>query len=318
MAAGAADLEAQPMLLPRTTLTWQTAMGLSFLAALGRPAWWLLAMASFLLRGGFVVLVVPIVSLPTAAGLSNLAAPAVVNVVFGGPPSMGGLLVGAFLAVLLWLVGGGFVAAAVDVALLEDIARDEDLDEPLPPRPRLALRTTAARLLAHVPTLAAGIWAATRLVVAAYEELTAPGESAVPLVLRIAERAPEAVFVIVVALVVGEAAGGLAARRIAAGSPIMPALGRAWLSLATRPSAAATLLATNALLAVVVVGAAAAAAISWQSLRLAIIDATSSTALVLALLLFSTVWLAGAWLIAIAVAWRQAAWTFEALRRHRR
>jgi hypothetical protein len=309
------DLEAPPVELPSSTLSWSAAMGLSFLAALGRPAWWLLAMASFLLRGGFVVLVVPIVTLPTAAGLSNLAAPAVVGVVFGGPVTMGGLILGALFAIVVWIIGGGFVAAAIDVALLEDTARDEDLDEPLPARPRLALRVTAARLLAHVPTAVVGTWAASRLVVAAYEELSAPGEAAVPLILRIADRAPEAVLLLVAALLVGEAAGGLAARGIAAGSPVLPALGRAWQGLATRPSAVATLAATNALLGMVVVGVATAAGMAWQALRLMIIDAGSSLEVGLALVLFSTVWLVGAWLVAIAVAWRQAAWTFEALRR---
>ena len=36
----------------------------SLLVTLGRPAWWLLALAGFLARGGIVLVVLPIVNLP--------------------------------------------------------------------------------------------------------------------------------------------------------------------------------------------------------------------------------------------------------------
>ncbi|MCI0345218.1 MAG: hypothetical protein L0221_07190 [Chloroflexi bacterium] len=298
-------------------MPWLAAMGVSLLAAMSRPAWWLLAVAAFLLRGGLIVLVLPIVSLPTAAGLTNLAAPAVVSLVFGGPDSLGVLLLGAGLAALTWLVGGGFVAAAIDVALVAEVARDDELDEPVTPRPGLTLRATALRLLAHVPTLVVLIWAAVRIAVAAYEELAAPGDAAVPMILRIALRAPEAVVALTFVWAIGEAIGGLAVRRLVAGRDVVHALGDGWLALVRRPTTLATMLLTNGALLGIVVLAGGVAAVTWNALRLVIIDGGTRSELAAALIVFSLAWLAGAWLIAIATAWRQAAWTFEALRTRR-
>ena len=49
-------------------------------------------------------------------------------------------------------------------------------------------------------------------------------------------------------------------------------------------------------------------------LRIVLVDGGSSIEIRLALVIFSLSWLAGAWLVAIVAAWRQVAWTFEALR----
>lgn len=292
-------------------------MGVALLAALSRPTWWLLAMAAFLLRGGLLVLVLPIVSLPTAAGLTNIAAPAVVGLVFGGPDALGGLLLAAGVAILVWLIGGGFLAAAIDVALVEEVARDDDLDAPFAPRPGLALRATALRLLAHLPTVVVLIWAGARIVVATYEELAAPGEAAVPLILRIAFRAPEAVIALTLAWAIGEAVGGLAVRQLVAGRDLVRALGDAWLAFVRRPTTLSTLLLTNGVLAAIVVLAGGVASVAWSALRLVIVDGGGRAEVLITLIVFSLAWLAGAWLIAIATALRQAAWTFEALRPRR-
>ena len=292
-------------------------MGASLLAALGRPSWWLLAMAAFLIRGGLLVLVLPIVSLPTAAGLSNLVAPSVVGIVFGGTESVTALLVGAGLVILVWLVGGSIVAAAIDVVLIEEVARDDELEAPVEPRRGLALRAAALRLLAHVPTLVVLVWAGARLVIATYEELAAPGEAAVPMILRIALRAPEAVAALSLAWALGEAAGGLAVRRLVAGRDLLGALRDGWLGLLLRPTSLATLIVGNAATIAIALFSGGVAAVTWSVLRLVIIDGGARTELLAALFIFSIAWLAGAWLIAITVAWRQAAWTFESFRARR-
>ena len=50
----------------------------SLLVTIGRPAWWLVALAGFLVRGGFVVFVLPIVLLPSPLAISNVVAPIIV------------------------------------------------------------------------------------------------------------------------------------------------------------------------------------------------------------------------------------------------
>ena len=298
-------------------MPWPAAMGSSLLAALGRPTAWLLSMAAFLVRGGLLVLVLPIVSLPTAAGVANLVAPFVIGVVFGGPSSLGGLFVAVGVAVVAWLVLGGFVAAAIDVALVDEVAHDDELDAPLVLRPGLVVRATAVRLIAHTPTLVVLAWAAVRLAVAIYDELAAPGEAAIPIILRVAFRAPEAVLAVTVAWAIGEAVGGLATRHLVAGERLVPALRDSWRALVRQPSTLATLLVTNAALVAIATLSGAVVAVTWGSLRLVIVDGGTRFELVAGLLVFSLTWLAGAWLIGITTAWRQAAWTFEALRRRR-
>src|SRR5262249_45508489 len=75
----------------------------------------------FLLRGGIVVAILPIVTLPSALALSNAFAPLVLPLALGridpaivlGPAAI-------VLGLLLWLVVGGRSAAGIDVAVVPD------------------------------------------------------------------------------------------------------------------------------------------------------------------------------------------------------
>lgn len=293
-------------------------MAVSLLAALGRPRWWLLSLAAFLVRGGVLVLLLPIVSLPTTAGLVNAAAPTLVGFLFGGVSSSFLELLGIVgAAALVWLVGGGLLGAAIDVALIADVAGDEELEAPLTVRPGATIRAFAARFLTHLPTVGVLLWAAVRLVPAIYSELIAPGNPAVPVVLRVVARVPDVVIAVVVAWAACEAVGGLAVRRVVAGDRLAAALGRAWRDVVRRPTTLATTIVTDAVVAAVILAASGVSAVAWNGLRIVIVDGGAASEVWLALAIFSVSWLAGAWLLAIAAAWRQVAWTFEALRERR-
>ena len=56
----------------------------SLLVTLARPSTWVLALAAFLLRGGLLVFVIPIVVIPTPAGLADVVGPLLISFVFGG------------------------------------------------------------------------------------------------------------------------------------------------------------------------------------------------------------------------------------------
>ena len=73
----------------------------SLLVTIGRPAWWLLALAGFLVRGGFIVFILPIVLLPSPLAISNMVSPLVVPIALGriGPDAIA-VAVGAFVLVL--------------------------------------------------------------------------------------------------------------------------------------------------------------------------------------------------------------------------
>src|SRR5260221_9934781 len=67
-------------------MTWRGSLVGALLATLGRPRWWLLALAGFLVRGGVLVVLLPIVAPPTVAGLMSFLAPTVLgDVIASGP-----------------------------------------------------------------------------------------------------------------------------------------------------------------------------------------------------------------------------------------
>ena len=130
----------------------------AFLAALGRPSWWLLALAGFLVRGGVLLFAFAIVSLPSPLIISNLVAPVIVPVALGRIDEGAIALAAVGVASLAtWLIGGSAIAAATEIALVRD-ARDALADEgvPVPPSARqprwLILRVAIMRLIAHIPT----------------------------------------------------------------------------------------------------------------------------------------------------------------------
>jgi hypothetical protein len=172
------------------------------------------------------------------------------------------------------------------------------------------MRAFGARVAAHVPTAAILAWGAVRLVDAAYQELIHPGDPSIALPARVALRIPEVGGLLVTAWVLGEAAGGLAVRREAWSASLPRALVSAVRAL-LRPSSLVTLLLTNGVLAAVIFGSVTAAGITWDHLRVVLLDGGTGDEIRLALLVFSLTWVAALWLVSLAVTWRATAWTFE-------
>jgi hypothetical protein len=296
-------------------MSWGAAMTASVAAALDRPRWWLLALAGFLLRGGLLVFLLPILILPTPAGLANAVAPTLVGFVFGSPsPSFVTLLVVVVAAALAWLLFGGLLAAWVELALIAEVAGESDVA--VPHGSGLALRALVVRLISHGPLALILAWAVTRLVEAVYAEIVSPGDVTTPIVIRVVLRIPEVIVLLVAGWLAGEAAGGLAVRHLALrpGVSAWRSLGRAWLDLATRPSVAATLVLTTLGVAIVAVPTAAAAGYAWGRLREALASHADPVIVTITLCSFVGLWLGGLALVGVAVAWRSSAWTLETAR----
>jgi hypothetical protein len=286
----------------------------SLLATLTRPSWWAMALAGFLVRGGILVLILPIVALPTVAGLATTFGPVVVELVFGGPSTAFVTAVASIsAAVLAWLVIGGLVGGSLDLALVREAADDEELEGGPRPAAGSAFRAFALRIVAHLPTTAVLAFGAVRLVEATYDELIHPGDPALPIPLRVAFRIPEIVALLTTTWLVGEAVGGLAVRHLAWGASSPRALVAGAGSL-LRPSALATAVVTNLVLAAVIVASSTAAGIAWDHLRVVLLDGASAADVRLALAVFATTWASGLWLLSLAVTWRSTAWTFEVAR----
>lgn len=293
----------------------------SLLAALAQPSAWLLALATFLLRGGIVLVVAPILVLPSAVGLSNVFAPMATSLVFGGPSTE--LVVLALAVVLLaltWLIVGGLLSGATetwlitairpdDVGLAGEAWRPDDA-----PARRAAPRILAVRVVGHLPTVLALAGGTIRIVQVAYGELTLPTEVSTPLVFRVLLGAPEAVAAIVIAWAFGEVVGVVAARRIVIGEESAPtAVVRAVGSVLRRPVRSVVLfgLPGLALLAVLVASGATASS-AWHVLQAALSFSGDPLEIGFDLLVFLVLWVGGLVVTAVVCTWRATAWTLVA------
>lgn len=310
---------------------WPMAVAAATVVAVARPGGWLVGLAGWLARGGFVVVAAPITVLPTFAGLATALGPIVIAVALGTPDAaLVGLLAGSVGLVLATGLLGAVVGAASDATLIRWTA--EDLDGWLVPLGSVAPggrlpdhgrrtrgivgRVLAVRLLAHLPLLVVGTWAAVVVGDAVYRVLTSPGDGTTPLVLRVVGAAPLAVVAVTVTWALGEALGGIAARRVVIdGTGVGRGLGGALGQAVRHP--VGTLLTTALALAGsfgLVAPALAAAAVAWEALRTGLREEADVGGVALALVAFLVTWLGALVLAALAAAWRAALWTAEVLR----
>lgn len=291
----------------------------SLLLTLAKPQMWPLALATFLLRGGLLVVLAPIIVLPSAVAVGNILTPLLSDVVFRGVGSIAPLLVVVGLGALLWLFGGGLVAAAGESEQVRAIAADDEAwaggraPRGLAPATHPAWRVLTVRLIAHLPLLLALSWGAIRIVTVAYRELTVPSDVAVALVLRVARAAPDAVAVVVGTWLLGETVGAIAARRvILLGERFPSALGRGAVRLLRHPLRSAVLAGVPLLaLSVVVLALGLASAATWDALRAALSFGPDGLAALALLVTLVVLFGGGLLLISVISAWRAAIWTVE-------
>lgn len=292
-------------------------MLIAMLGALGRPSIWPVALAGFLARGGIVVLAAPIVVLPSTIGVANAIAPTLTPFVFGQSSpaflALVGLVVGGLTG---WVIVGGLVGTWADLSLVREAAAEEDLEVGLVERAGALWRALAVRLLAHVPLAIALAWGATRIVEAAYRELILPDELITPIVIRVLRDVPDAVVAVVGAWLFGEAAGGLAQRRLwTTASSIPGALAWAAARFVRRPvTTLGTLAFTTGVAAIGVLLPALVAGVAWHRLRVVLGVDGAPVETVVSLGLFVGLWLSALVLSGAVTAWRSFAWTAEALR----
>jgi hypothetical protein len=298
----------------------RAALGDALLITLATPATWPLALAAFLLRGGVVLVLLPIVVLPSPVSLGNVLGPALTTIVLSGVPvELILVVVLVAVGVVAWVVVGGLIAAAVETESARLVADQDDghasrmRDAPAIPG-SLARRILTARLVAHVPTIVVLIWGAARLVSVAYIELTSPTDVASPIVLRVVRGAPEVVAVVGLAWAAGEILGVLAARRIVfRGDGVLPALTGGLRTTVRHPFVVLAGFWVPAIgLALVLLPSALAAALAWGAVRAAMGSATNPLGPTLAVMAFVAIWMAGLFLVAVTTAWRGAVWSVVA------
>jgi hypothetical protein len=304
----------------------------ALLATLRTPATWPLALATFLIRGGIVLVLVPIVVLPTTVGIGNVFGPALASIAFG---SFSGELVGiavvSLLAVVGWLVIGGWLAAVLEVETIRMVAVDDDVPSlggpaegpasrgirPSDRTARVAAQILAARAVAFIPLAVALAFGGVRIVLVAYRELTSPLDTSTPIVQRVLGETPEVIIAVVLAWMVGEMIGAIAARRIVlAGDGVGSALRLAIGTCLRHPlSNLVRFWLPTVVLFVVAIAGAVAAGSAWSAVGDLLAGSGDVTAVFAIVVVFVVVWLVGLALIALVSAWRAAVWTVAEIAR---
>jgi len=292
----------------------------ALLATFGRPSWWVLALAGFLVRGGVLLFVIATVSLPSPLVLSNIVAPLIVPLALGHLDGPAVTFIGlAAVTVVTGLVGGAWFGAVTEVALIRE-ARAAMLDEGLAipssvaPRGWLTGRVAAAHLLAHAPTAIVLAIGSVRIASVAYLELTDPFEVTTPLILRVVIAAASPIAAIVAVWLLGEIVGGLAARRIVIrGATVLGAMRDAVGDVVRRPFAMLVpALATTLILALDLAALLGAVAFAWSQAGAHLTDGrTDPLTLMISLLALGASWIGALALTGLIDAWRSAAMTFE-------
>jgi hypothetical protein len=289
----------------------------ALLVTLATPSTWPLALGAFLLRGGLLLVVLPIVVLPTPVGLATGLGPIVTDIALGTvTPAIVAIGAVLLLIVMAWLLAGGWLAAALEAEAVRLVAGvDTVADAPgRPGRPRgsrVAARVLVARLIADVPLGLALAWGSVRVVSVAYRELTSPFDVATPIALRVLRATPEVIVAVVLAWMIGEILGSIAARRIVLDrDSVRSALVGAVRTTLRHPVATlGRFWGPTAVLVMIVVLAGLAAATAWQATADALDGAGDPPSAFVAVLVLVSVWVAALVVLGVACAWRAAVWT---------
>ncbi len=283
----------------------------ALVATLGRPDWWAMALAAFLVRGGVVIVALPILGLPTTAGLVTSLSPIVEGIVLGKPSLEGALLGSVAITVLVTALAGAALAGSwLDLALVRDATEDEDVDPGWRPLHASPWQALAIRLVAHVPTVLAIGYGFVRTLTVGYEEFTSPSDPGVAIVDRVLVRVPDVIVLVLMAWILGETVGSLAARRAGGGVGFGRAL-RASVQHVLGLRGLATLALTTAVVFGLLVAFMLAAGRAWEHLRSYLLDGANEAQLWSALVVLVATWILGLAIVGAGLAWRATAWTAE-------
>ena len=289
----------------------------ALLVTLATPATWPIALGTFLVRGGIVVVLLPIVVLPTTVGIGNTFGPTLQTVAFGSIP-IEIIVVTASIGLggLLWIIAGGWLAAALEAEGARIVASDEDATGPAAgpvaqPTGRVAARILTARLLASLPLGVILALGSVRLVFATYRELTTPIDVATPIAVRVLGSAPEVVIAVIVAWTLAEIVGAVAARRIAlTDAPVGAALVHAVAVLLREPlSSLARFWLPWLVLLIILMPFARVADLGSGAVGSVLGDQDDPIGSLVTVVAFVGLWIIGLLLIAVVCAWRAAIWT---------
>jgi len=288
-------------------------------ATVAAPATLPLSLAAFLIRGGIVVLAIPMLVLPTPVGIGNLAGPSLLQLATGTIPlAVVEAAIAAGLILVAWVVVGGWAAAILEAETVRLVVEAGEGRAPeadrRPSRGREAGRILAVRLVAAVPLVVVLAVGSVRVTLATYRELTDPVAVGSSLVIRVLRDVPEVVLAVLVAFALAEILGAVAARHVVIrGSTATSAFRDAARDVVRQPISTLVHWVVPAGVGVVVLAAAVVAtAWAWATVR-GVLGADGLARELAAVAILVACWTLGLVAVAAASAWRGTVWTRAAM-----
>jgi hypothetical protein len=312
-------------------------LGTALVVVLAEPGLWVLGIAGFLLRGGWLLLVLAIWTLPSPVAVTTIVGPDAIGT--GGlPPGLAGIIGGVFLVGAVAVVLSAVGAAWADVAAFAHFVRDPETGELRAGRRARELSAGARRGLvgrlllvyagALVPAGIALLVAALAIANATYQDFLLPGELDVPLVVRVATASAAPLALLAASIVLAELVASYFTRRILADrfglapetaqsldSPDGSAHGVASRRRAVVVSALGVAALCWCVTFVVVVPGLAATLLGWSAIRTAFLGSEAFRGLDAAVaaggvtILFVGIWAAALVLAGVSSALRAAVWS---------
>ena len=313
---------------------WWVSVGRALATVAGTPALWLLGALGFLLRGGIVLLVVPVLVLPSPVAVRLLIGD---NLGSAGLSPAFYLLVAVGAAALVALVLAGLlVAAYVEIASFERFMVARQVTDGAQPatarldggaRQRLVTGLFTVQLLALSGLVAAAIPLVAGAVQVTYAELLRPSQVGGGLYERVLGQLGGPLTLLLGVLLLVELVSAVASRRLLRGafangggpSPLRAVVGGLGSPLRRPLSTLGTALIGWAISLGLLLPVLWAIGLAWQVTRAALLEpqALSGAGLagaVLAVIVLCAVWLGGLALAGLAAALRAGLWSVEELR----
>lgn len=198
-------------------------VALAIAIVIGEPRLWIVGMAGFLFRGGWLALALPIWTLPSPVAVTTLIGADAIGT--GGiTPGLVAVIAVLCALLVLILVVSAVGSAWVDLVAFEHFGRERETADlragrqpvTLSARTRrgLVLRLVSLYGAAVIPAAIALVVAAIAIAQATYQDFLLPGRLEVPLLLRVAGAAAGPLLALAACLVLAEVIASVATRRL--------------------------------------------------------------------------------------------------------
>jgi hypothetical protein len=182
---------------------------------------WAICLFGFLVRGGLLVILLPVLAVPSPVGLSIIVGPDIVDAT-GVSARVLGLVAGGLIILAVTVLVALVAAAAADLAAFRQVGRAEGWLAPASRPWRTLGGLAVVEAVALVPAVVALAVASGRVIAVGTQEVIFPSRLDVPFVVRVVAGSADALIVVAALLALADLANAVASRALLRRSLVAP------------------------------------------------------------------------------------------------